>query len=39
VVASGPIGTTLTAEALEQTFDVPLVLERHDERWTARAKA
>jgi iron complex transport system ATP-binding protein len=39
IVASGPIGTTLTAEALEQTFGVPLVLERHGERWSARAKA
>jgi iron complex transport system ATP-binding protein len=39
VVASGPLGTTLTAEALSETFGVPLVLERHEERWSARAKA
>jgi iron complex transport system ATP-binding protein len=39
VVASGPLGTTLTAESLSETFGLPLVLERHDERWSARAKA
>ena len=39
VVASGPVGTTLTAETLGETFGVPLVLERHDDRWSARAKA
>jgi iron complex transport system ATP-binding protein len=39
VVASGPLGTTLTASSLSETFGVPLVLQRHDERWTARAKA
>jgi iron complex transport system ATP-binding protein len=39
VVASGPLGTALTAESLSETFGVALVLERHDERWSARAKA
>jgi iron complex transport system ATP-binding protein len=39
VVASGPLGTTLTAESLSETFALPLLLERHDERWSARAKA
>jgi iron complex transport system ATP-binding protein len=39
VVASGPIGTTLTAEALERTFGLPLVLERRGDRWSARARA
>jgi iron complex transport system ATP-binding protein len=38
VVAAGPLESTLTAEALEATFGLPLVLERHDRRWTARAR-
>ena len=38
IVASGPIGTTLTSETLEQTFGLPLALDRHDQRWAARAK-
>ncbi len=38
VVAAGPIETTLTASNLSQTFGMPLTLERHDERWTARAR-
>jgi iron complex transport system ATP-binding protein len=38
VVAAGPLETTLTADALEATFGLPLVLERHDRRWTARAR-
>jgi iron complex transport system ATP-binding protein len=38
VVAAGPLEQTLTAEALEATFGLPLVLERHDRRWTARAR-
>jgi iron complex transport system ATP-binding protein len=38
VVAAGPLEQTLTAEALESTFGLPLVLERHDRRWTARAR-
>jgi iron complex transport system ATP-binding protein len=38
VVAAGPIEATLTAEALEQTFGLPLTLERRFERWSARAR-
>ena len=37
VVAAGPIATTLTAQALADTFGVPLVLERHGPRFAARA--
>jgi iron complex transport system ATP-binding protein len=37
VVASGPVEETLTAENLEQTFAMPLDVERRGERWTARA--
>jgi iron complex transport system ATP-binding protein len=39
VVAHGPLGTTLTAEALSETFGLALVLEHVDDRWSARAKA
>jgi iron complex transport system ATP-binding protein len=38
IVASGPIGTTLTAESLGEAFGLSLVLERHNDRWAARAK-
>lgn len=38
VVASGPIGTTLTAEALSATFGMPLLLEAHDGRYAARRR-
>ncbi len=38
VVAQGPIEITLTAENLSETFGLPLVLERHGERWSARAR-
>lgn len=37
VVAAGPIEITLTAENLEQTFGLPVVLERHGDRYSARA--
>ncbi len=38
VVATGPIGTTLTADALSATFEMPLRLERRaDGRWSAWA--
>jgi iron complex transport system ATP-binding protein len=37
VVAQGPIEITLTAENLSETFGLPLLLERHGERWSARA--
>jgi len=38
VVAQGPIEITLTAENLSETFGLPLVLERHGDRWSARAR-
>ncbi len=38
VVAAGPLASTLTREHLEATFGLPLVLERHGERWAARAR-
>ncbi|WP_026181033.1 ABC transporter ATP-binding protein [Demetria terragena] len=37
VVAAGPLELTLTAENLSATFDTPLVLDRHGDRWSARA--
>jgi iron complex transport system ATP-binding protein len=37
VVASGPLDSTLTAETLGATFGLPLVLERHGDRWAARS--
>jgi iron complex transport system ATP-binding protein len=37
VVAEGPLHTTLSAATLGETFDIPLELERHGPRWTARA--
>ncbi|NHN54867.1 ABC transporter ATP-binding protein [Calidifontibacter sp. DB0510] len=37
VVAQGPIETTLTAENLSRAFDTPLELQRHGDRWSARA--
>jgi len=37
IVAAGPVEITLTAENLSRTFGLPLVLERHGERWSARA--
>lgn len=37
VVAAGPIELTLTAENLSTTFQTPLVLDRHGDRWSARA--
>jgi iron complex transport system ATP-binding protein len=37
VVAAGPLEATLTAENLSKTFGLPLDLERHGDRWTARA--
>jgi iron complex transport system ATP-binding protein len=39
VVAAGPIPYTLTEANLSATFGLPLVLERHGERWSARARA
>jgi len=38
VVAAGPLEITLTQDNLEATFGLPLLLEQHGERWTARAR-
>jgi iron complex transport system ATP-binding protein len=37
IVAAGPVEITLTAANLSATFGLPLELERHGERWSARA--
>ena len=37
VLASGPIGETLTSDNLSECFGLDLVLERRHGRWTARA--
>ncbi|MEO8827819.1 ABC transporter ATP-binding protein [Lapillicoccus sp.] len=37
IVAAGPLELTLTKENLSQTFGLPLVVERHGQRWSARA--
>jgi iron complex transport system ATP-binding protein len=37
VVAQGPLQTTLSAATLSETFGLPLQLDRHGERWAARA--
>jgi iron complex transport system ATP-binding protein len=37
VVASGELADTLTDDHLSATFGLPLTVERHDDRWTARA--
>ncbi|MBS1836727.1 MAG: ATP-binding cassette domain-containing protein [Actinobacteria bacterium] len=36
VVAAGPIEQVLTAEVLSETFGIPLALDRHGRRWSAR---
>ncbi|BDV30492.1 ABC transporter ATP-binding protein [Microbacterium terricola] len=36
-VAAGPIGETLTAEALSETFGMPIILTEADGRYAARA--
>jgi iron complex transport system ATP-binding protein len=38
VVAAGPLEITLTQANLEATFGLPLVLEQHGGRWSARAR-
>jgi iron complex transport system ATP-binding protein len=38
VVAQGPLEITLTEENLSETFGLPLALERHGDRWSARAR-
>ncbi len=37
IVAAGPLELTLTQENLSETFGLPLVVERHGQRWSARA--
>ena len=37
IVAAGPLEITLTAANLSETFGLPLVVERHGQRWSARA--
>jgi len=37
IVAAGPLEVTLTAENLSATFGLPLIVERHGGRWSARA--
>jgi iron complex transport system ATP-binding protein len=39
IVAAGPVEITLTAANLSETFGLPLTVERHGERWSARAAA
>ncbi|GAB3116138.1 ABC transporter ATP-binding protein [Janibacter alkaliphilus] len=38
VVAQGPLELTLTQENLSATFGLDLVLDRHGDRWAARAR-
>jgi iron complex transport system ATP-binding protein len=38
VVDSGPVADVVTAEALSETFGMPLVLDRADERFAARRR-
>ncbi|MGK5692747.1 ABC transporter ATP-binding protein [Streptomyces sp. URMC 128] len=35
-LAGGPVSGVLTADQLGECFDLPLVLERHDGRWSVR---
>ena len=37
IVAAGPLEATLTAKNLSATFGLPLIVERHGDRWSARA--
>ena len=39
VVAQGPVEEALTAENLGATFGLPLTVQRHGQRWSARAFA
>jgi iron complex transport system ATP-binding protein len=38
VVAAGPLEVTLTRENLSETFGLPLHVQRHGDRWSARAE-
>jgi iron complex transport system ATP-binding protein len=37
VVAAGLLGETMTADNLSKTFGLPLVVQRHGDRYAARA--
>jgi iron complex transport system ATP-binding protein len=37
IIAAGPVEIVLTAANLSETFGLPLVLEQHGDRWSARA--
>ncbi len=39
VAAAGPLAEVLTAEQLSETFGLDLEVERHGERWSARARS
>ncbi len=38
VLARGPVSHVLTGDQVGTCFDLPLVLERHDGRWTVRIR-
>ena len=38
VVVSGPVGDVVTSETVSACFEVPVVVERADGRWAARAR-
>lgn len=38
VLAQGPASDVLTGDHVGKCFDLPLVLERHDGRWTVRIR-
>ncbi|MFF7278871.1 ATP-binding cassette domain-containing protein [Streptomyces griseorubiginosus] len=38
VLARGPVSHVLTGDQVGRCFDLPLVLERHDGRWTVRTR-
>jgi iron complex transport system ATP-binding protein len=38
VVAAGPLGTTLTAEALSRCVGIDVTVDHTDGRWAARAR-
>jgi iron complex transport system ATP-binding protein len=37
LVGSGPVADVLTGESVSEAFGVPVVVERREERWTARS--
>ncbi|HEY7917117.1 MAG TPA: ATP-binding cassette domain-containing protein [Acidimicrobiales bacterium] len=37
LVAAGPVGSVLTGDAVSEAFGVNVVVERRDDRWSARA--